>query len=628
MQKNVIDFIKNKALSLRIDSLRATTASESGHPTSCFSVADIIATLFFKFLRYDTKNPHYINNDRLILSKGHAIPVIYAAWKALGIISDEELLSLRKFESVFEGHPTPRFAYNEAATGSLGQGLAVGVGMALNAKMSHLDYTTYVILGDGEIAEGSNWEAAALGAHYELNNLIGIIDCNKYGQSGPTLHQHDVEKYAKKFQAFGWHSIIINGNNISEIIKALEEAHNIKQPVMIIAKTIKGFGLEGIEDVHQWHGKPVKKEDLETVISKVKQRFSQQNTIQDQTYIPPLPTQGTTSQTTQQRTTITLATDAHTSEFDPQKKLSTRKAYGYALAALGKANTNIISIDADVQNSTFSEFFNKEFPDRFIECFIAEQAMIGIATGLHIRGKVPFASTFGAFFSRAYDQIRMAGIGQNALRLCGSHCGISIGQDGPSQMALEDIAMMAAIPNSAILYPSDGVSTYKLTECSANYHQGVSYLRTTRSDTPIIYEKTENFSIGGCKILQKSTQDKACLVAAGITVHEALKAYQALKKQNIFVSVIDAYSVKPLDTNTIVQTAKASNNNIITIEDHYLYGGLGQIVAREISNHGISITNLAVTNVSRSGKPEELFALAGINADNIIKTVLNMAAKK
>lgn len=621
---DVIKYLEHIALNLRIDSIRATTASESGHPTSCLSAADLVSTLFFKYLRYDLENPNNPDNDRFIISKGHAIPVIYAAWKQLGVITDEQLLNFRTFNSPLEGHPTPRFAYNEAATGSLGQGLAIGVGMALAARQDNRNYHTYVMIGDGELAEGSVWEGAELASHYKLTNLTGIIDCNRFGQSGESIHGHDVERYAKKFEAFGWQTLIIDGHSITEIIKSLDQAlATTDRPTMIVAKTLKGYGLEGVENLIGWHGKPFKANEAPIMIERLKERFDVKNHQLEQPSLPLIksPLKAKSNGSERASITINLATDPNASNFAADKKIATRKAYGYALAALGRTSPAIVALDADVQNSTYAEFFAHEFPDRFVQCFIAEQAMVSTAAGLHLRGKIPCASTFGAFFSRAFDQIRMAGIGRNALRLCGSHCGVSIGQDGPSQMALEDIALIATVPNSIILYPSDGISAYKLTELTANYHDGVSYLRTTRAETPMLYPHDEKFIIGGCKVLRQSDHDQACIVAAGLTVHEAIKAHELLKKEGIFVSVIDAYSVKPLDGATIARIAKASGNKVITVEDHYVQGGLGQIVATTLANNQINITMLAVNHVSRSGKPEELLKDAGIDAESIIKAI-------
>lgn len=615
-----INFLKNIALNLRINSILATTASKSGHPTSCMSAADLVSCVFFDFLKYDLQNPKNPNNDRFILSKGHAIPVIYSAWKELGIITEKELLDLRKFDSVLEGHPTPRFKYNEAATGSLGQGLAIGVGMAINAKHDNLDYTTYVMMGDGEIAEGSIWEAAELASHYKLDNLIGIVDCNRLGQSGESLYGHKVEKFAKQFESFGFKTFVIDGHNIDEILKALNDAHQVKnQPTVILAKTLKGDGLESIQNKNGYHGKPFNKQDAKAAIEELKNKFNFDPNFKS-SYIPPKPTETNINLNTE-KISLDLEKDENTQLFDKDQKIATRKAFGYALKSLGDKSKNVFALDADVKNSTFTEIFEKAHPNRFVQSFIAEQSMVGIATGLQARGKIPFAATFGAFFTRAHDQIRMAGIGRNSLRLCGSHCGVSIGEDGPSQMALEDIAMMSSIPNSIVLYPSDGVSAYKLTELMANYNDGISYLRTSRPSTEMLYEKNENFEIGGCKVLKQSENDKVCIIAAGITLHESLKAYEELKKQNIFVSVIDLYSVKPLDKKTIIEIAKKSGNKIITVEDHYLWGGLGQMVASEVVDENINVEILAVKEISRSGTEDELLKFAGIDCESIVSKV-------
>lgn len=622
LNKEQIQFLKHQALNLRVDSIRATTKSGSGHPTSCLSAADIISVIFFHFLRYDTQNPANPANDRFILSKGHAIPVVYAAWKLAGVITSDQLMSLRQFNSIFEGHPTPKFAFNEAATGSLGQGLSIGLGMALNAKLDELDYKTYVLLGDGEIAEGSVWEAAELAAYYKADNLIGFVDCNGLGQTGQTMHDHDIKRLESKFKAFGWNTLSVNGHDIKQIFSAIQKANKSKnKPTMIIAKTQKGYGISDIEGKSGWHGKPLSQEDAEKIIKKMQARFKEDAEYKPKTkYIIPAPVQ-VKKQKLQTAVSIELSKDPNKALFASDKKISTRKAYGYALAAVGKASKNAVALDGDVKNSTFSEIFEHEFPDRFFECFIAEQNMIGVATGLQARGKIAFASTFGAFLTRAFDQIRMAGIGKNALRLCGSHCGVSIGQDGPSQMALEDIAMLSTIPDSVILYPSDGVSTYKLLELSANYNDEISYVRTTRADTSMIYDINEKFMIGGCKVLRQSQKDRCCIVAAGITLHEALKAYDTLKKEGIFVSVIDLYSVKPLDVQTILKTAKNSGSRIITVEDHYINCGIGSMIASSLINSDIQVKMLGLDHVSRSGSPQELLSDAGIDAISISRAV-------
>jgi len=619
--QEIIPFLQHAALQLRIDSIRSTAQSGSGHPTTCMSAADIVAAIFFYKLRYDLEHHENPNNDRFILSKGHAVPVVYAAWKQLGVITDAEMMSLREVTSRFEGHPTPLFHYNEAATGSLGQGLGIGLGMALSAKHDKRDFRTYVLLGDGEIAEGSVWEAAELAPKYNMGNLLAILDCNRLGQSGYALHEHDIARYEAKFKAFGWNTIVIDGHDMEQVVKALDEAETVSdKPTMIVAKTFKGFGLDDIADKSGYHGKPFKISEVPALTAQLNERFSSAaNYAAKGIYKPGMPKSEQLSSVKSIK--LNLETDPHTSEFNEDKKISARKAYGYGLAALGRISKDVFAVDADVKNSTYTDFFEKEFSDRFVQCYIAEQNMVSVATGLQARGKIPFASTFGAFFCRAFDQIRMAAIGRNALRLCGSHCGVSIGQDGPSQMALEDIAMFRAVPNSVVLYPSDGVSAYKLTECAANYNDGISYIRTTRADVPVLYEKGEDFKIGGCKVLRKESNAKACIIAAGITVHEALKAYDILKEQGIAVNVIDLYSVKPFDIATLLEIAPMSSNNIVTVEDHYEQGGIGEAITGEVVNHNMKVYRLAVPTISRSGQPEELMAIAQIDAKAIVKTV-------
>ncbi len=620
---DTLRFLTHKALMLRIDSIRATTAAKSGHATSALSAADIISALFFDIMHFDPKNPKHPDNDRFILSKGHSIPVVYAAWKQVGVITDEELMAYRKFDSELEGHPTPRFAYNEAATGSLGQGLSVGAGMALAAKMDGRDYTTYVLLGDGEIAEGSVWEASELAAHRKLDNLIGIIDMNRLGQSEETLHAHEANRYAEKFTAFGWHTQVIDGHNIEEIVNAIAQAQSASdKPSMIIAKTFKGHGVQSVADKNGFHGKPLKEEEAKAAIEELKTTFKEASEYGEETkFTPKLPKESGKPLKKSTNVSYDLDSDPNRKLFGKGSSLATRKAFGYGLAALGRVNEEVVVLDGDVKNSTFTNIFEKEFPDRFVQCYIAEQNMIGMATGFELRGKMPFAATFACFLTRPYDQIRMAGIGRNALRLSGSHCGVSIGADGPSQMGLEDIALMRAIPNSVVLYPSDAVSAYKLVAEMANYNDGISYIRTTRSDTPIIYDTHEPFSIGGCKVVKQNNDNKCLIIAAGITLHEALAAHQELEKEGIIVSVIDLYSIKPLDVETVKKVAKASGNKVITVEDHYAPGGMGEAVTHALKNTDIHIETLCVDKLARSGTPEELLAFEGIDRASIIETV-------
>jgi transketolase len=599
----MFDLLRYKAYQLRLGSIKATTAAGSGHPTSCLSSADIVAALFFHTMSYDPHNPDNPNNDRFVLSKGHAAPLLYAAWWQAGVLTEQDLLTLRQFDSVLEGHPTPRFSHVKVATGSLGCGLSIGLGQVLAGRVTKKYFRTYVLMGDSECAEGSIWEAAELAAYYKADHLIGIVDCNRLGQSTETLDGHDTSKLANKFKAFGWHTLEIDGHDFDQIVKALDSAkEHTGSPIMIIAKTIKGKGVLSVENLENFHGK---------VLDSNAAKQLAPDAYHGPEWKPKLPKQ-------EEILEPEVCTMPAPSYHEP---LATRKAYGHAIAALGKEYKQVVALDAEVKNSTFAQTFEEQHKERFFQCFIAEQNMVGMAIGFSVQNCIPFVSTFGAFFARAFDQIRMAGIGRNAIRLVGSHAGVSIGQDGPSQMALEDIAIMRTIPNALVLYPCDAVSAYKCVELMANYNDGVSYLRTTRQATPMIYKSNEKFKIGGCSILKKNRKSKALIVAAGITVHEALKAEKQLEAEQIYVSVIDAYSIKPLDAYTIVREARECNNIIITVEDHYQEGGLGQAVAGALSATEIKIIQLAVKELPRSGKPEELQAWAGIDADAIIKLI-------
>jgi transketolase len=606
-----IELLKGIANQLRIHSITSTTAAGSGHPTSCCSAADVMATLFFGHMRYDPKNPHYHNNDRFILSKGHAAPLLYAAWAETGLFPTSELLKLRQFGCDLEGHPTPRLPFVDVATGSLGQGLSVGAGMALAARLDHLDYRTYVLLGDGEIAEGAVWEAASLAGVYKLNNLIAIVDDNRLGQSQATAFGHDVGVYRKRFEAFGWRVEDIDGHDIEEILEVLGGVGLNDQPLCIIAKTYKGAGVSFLQDKDGWHGKPLNQEEAAKAIAEL------QPSAKSGIGVPiPAPAQ------------LPAPNNAAPAgyppiNYKPGDLVATREAYGAALVRIGEADPRIVAMDGDTKNSTFAEKFFKKFPDRFTECFIAEQNMVGVATGFGARGKVPFASTFATFFTRAFDQIRVAGISQANLKLVGSHVGVSIGEDGPSQMALEDIAMMRAIAGSVVLYPSDAVSTEKLLEQMAQ-KKGICFLRTSRPKTPVIYNNDEPFPIGGAKVVRQNAGDKATVVAAGVTLHEALKAADALKAEGIGITVIDAYSIKPLGKDVIKAAAQKTGNIVITVEDHYLEGGLGDAVAGELSVEGIRVHKLAVNALPRSGKAAELLAHFGIDAAAIAKKVKSL----
>jgi transketolase len=606
-----LELLKGIANQLRIHSITSTTAAGSGHPTSCCSAADVMATLFFGHMRFDAKNPHYHNNDRFILSKGHAAPLLYAAWAETGLFPTSELLKLRQFGSDLEGHPTPRLPFVDVATGSLGQGLSVGVGMALAARLDNLDYNTYVLMGDGEIAEGAVWEAASLAGVYKLNNLIALVDANRLGQSQATEFGHDIGVYRKRFEAFGWRVEDVDGHDIEEILEVLSGVGLNDQPLCIIAKTYKGAGVSFLQDKEGWHGRPLNQEEAAKAIAEL------QPTAKSGIGVPiPAPTQLPAPNNT-------APAGYPPVNYKPGDSIATREAYGNALARIGEVDPRIVAVDGDTKNSTYAEKFFNKFPNRSTECFIAEQNMVGVATGFGARGKVPFASTFACFLTRAFDQIRVAGISQANLKLVGSHVGVSIGEDGPSQMALEDIAMMRAIAGSVVLYPSDAVSTEKLVEQMAQA-KGVCFLRAARPKTPVIYGNDEKFSIGGAKVVRQNAGDKATVVAAGVTLHEALKAADALKAEGIGITVIDAYSIKPLGRDIIKAAAQKTGNTVITVEDHYIEGGLGDAVAGELSVDGIKVHKLAVTSLPRSGKPAELLAHFGIDAAAIVKKVKSL----
>ena len=601
-----IELLKGIANQLRIHSIEATTAAGSGHPTSCCSAADITAALFFGHMRYDPKNPHYYNNDRFILSKGHAAPLLYAVWAENGFIPAAELVKLRQYGNDLEGHPTPRLAFADVATGSLGQGLGVGVGMALAARQDKLNYNTYVLLGDGEIAEGSVWEAASLAGIYKLNNLIAIVDANRLGQSQATAFGHDINIYRDRFKAFGWRVEEIDGHDIEEIIEVLGGEGLDDKPLAIIAKTYKGAGVSFLQDKDNWHGKPLSQEEAAKAVAEL------QPSAKSGLGVPipapaPLPAPN-----------LAAPAGYPALGYKLGDQVATREAYGTALARIGGVDPRVVAMDGDTKNSTYADKFFKLFPERFTECFIAEQNLVAVAVGFATRGHVPFASTFATFFTRAADQIRVAGISQSNIKLAGSHVGVSIGEDGPSQMALEDLALMRAIAGSTVLYPAEAVATEKLVEQMAQ-HKGLCFLRTSRPKTPVIYGNDEQFPIGGAKVLR--TGDKATVVAAGVTLFEALKAADQLKAEGINISVVDAYSVKPLGKAEILAAARKTGNVVITVEDHYTEGGLGDAVAGELSSEGVKVHKLAVNGIPRSGHAAELMAAFGIDAAAIVKQV-------
>ena len=605
-----IELLKGIANQLRIHSIEATTAAGSGHPTSCCSAADVVAALFFGHMKYDAKNPHFYNNDRFILSKGHAAPLLYAAWAENGFVPVAELLKLRQFGNDLEGHPTPRLAFADVATGSLGQGLGVGVGMALAAKQDNLDYNTYVLLGDGEIAEGAVWEAASLAGFYKLSNLIAIVDANRLGQSQATMFGHDIGVYVKRFESFGWRvETLDDGHDMEEIMEVLSGVGLDERPLAIIAKTYKGAGVSFIQDKDGWHGKPLNKEEAAAAIAEL-----QPSAKSGLGVAIPAPT-------ALPAPNLAAPASYPAISYNLGDKIATREAYGTALVRLGDADPRINAFDGDTKNSTYAEKFFKKFPNRSTECFIAEQNLVAVAIGYGTRGHVPFASTFATFFTRAADQIRVAGISNSNLKLVGSHVGISIGEDGPSQMALEDIAVFRAVQGSSVLYPADAVATEKLLEEMAKT-RGIQFLRTSRPKTPVIYSNDEKFPIGGAKVLREGT--KVTIVSAGVTLFEALKAADQLKAEGVAVTVIDAYSVKPLGKDVILAAAKKTGNTVITVEDHYPEGGLGDAVAGELSSEGVKVHKLAVNGLPRSGHAEELLAHFKIDAAAIVAKVKSL----
>lgn len=615
-------FLEHKAYKLRLESLQMTTKAGSGHVTSALSAADVVAALFFYAMRFDPDNFNNPNNDHFILSKGHASPILYAAWKELGKISEQELLMYRQFCSPLEGHATLRFPFAEAATGSLGIGLSIGAGMALASQLDQRKNCVYVLMGDSEITEGSIWEAAEIAAYYKLSKLVGIVDCNRLGQSTETIHGFHAQRYAQKFEAFGWKAVVIDGHDMQQVASAFDKVRtNEDHPMVIIAKTIKGYGVDRVENKEGFHGKAFTQKELDEIMPQFEQRFAAAAANGNSfVWKPTLPEKNNLKDALCQ-----MPIEAKPSLYKKGELIATRKAYGQSITQVGAACKQAVCLDAEVKNSTFAQLFEDKHPERFFQCFIAEQNMMGMGIGFARCGKLPFISTFACFMSRAHDQIRMAAIGTSPLRLCGSHAGVSIGQDGPSQMGLEDIAMMRALPESIVLYPSDAVATHALVNQMANYTGGISYLRTTRGETPVIYDNNEEFPIGGCKLIRSRAEDVALIIGAGITLHEALKAHEQLLKEGISIAVIDLYSIKPLDAKVIEQIASKSGDRIITVEDHYIQGGLGEAVTVALRNTAIEIHCLAVTQLPMSGTPEELLAWAGIDAAAIVKKVKSSA---
>jgi transketolase len=582
------------------------------------SMADLTAALFFAEMRFDPKDPKNPQSDRFVLSKGHAAPILYSAWAEAGAFDRAELMKLRQIGSDLEGHPTPRLNFVDVATGSLGQGICAAIGTALNARRIASDYRTYVLLGDGESAEGSVWEAANVAALDKLDNLCGITDVNALGQSRPTMWQHDMGQFERRWKAFGWHAIVIDGHDLTQILDAFAEARSTKgQPTMILARTLKGKGVSFVEGKDGWHGKPFKEGDeLNRAIAELEKQFvTDTGPLVDLAAQIPKPAPAPLAAVTAKP----LAAPAYALG----DLVATREAFGTALARLADSDPRVVALDADVKNSTFSDRFEKVAPERFYQNFIAEQVMVGAAMGLAARGAIPFPSTFACFLTRAADFIRMAAISNVGVKLTGSHAGVSIGEDGPSQMALEDLAMYRAEPNYTVLYPCDAVSAERLLALMA-YHPGPAYMRTSRPKTPVIYANDETFTIGGLKVLRESAADVATVIGAGITVFEALKAYDQLKAAGTAIRVIDLYSLQPIDKAGLVAAAGATGGRLITVEDHYAAGGIGDAVAEAVADAGFTVHRLAVREIPRSGKPEELVERFGISAKHIVDTVKSL----
>ena len=603
-----LDLYVELARQLRVDSIRCSTAAGSGHPTSSLSAADLIAVLLAGHLRYDFGQPENPANDHLIFSKGHASPLVYSMFRAAGAINDDELMTFRRFGSRLEGHPTPILPWVDVATGSLGQGLPIGVGVALAGKrVLQAPYHVWVLVGDSESAEGSIWEAFDRAGHESLANLTAIVDVNRLGQRGPTELEWDMGAYAARVRAFGVDPIVIDGHDLAEIDDAYARARSASRPTAVLARTVKGKGVSFLENKEGWHGKALDPEQA-------KQAIAELGEVRSRTFSVQKPERW--ERPSMQRTG-SLALKSYS---DP---IATRKAYGEALAALGAARKDVVVLDAEVSNSTHAEDFKKTAPERFFEMYIAEQQMVAAAVGMQVVDLVPFASTFAAFFTRAYDFIRMAAISRAQIRLVGSHAGVSIGEDGPSQMGLEDLAMMRAVHGSTVLYPSDGNQTAKLVAQMAD-RDGITYMRTTREKTPIIYDKGENFPIGGSKVVRESNKDRATIVAAGITLHEALKAVDVLAHEDIAVRVIDVYTVKPIDAETLADAARATGGRVVVVEDHWVEGGIGDAVLAALADKGfrdLHYRHLAVRKMPGSGKPAEMLDDAGLSTVHIVRAV-------
>lgn len=612
------------AQQLRVDSVRNSTAAGSGHPSSALSAADLMAVLMTRFWHYDFDHPDNPGNDHLIFSKGHASSLLYSMFKAAGAISDDQMMTYRQLGSPFQGHPTPVLPWVDVATGSLGQGLPIAVGVAIAGKyLDKLPYRVWVLCGDSEFAEGSIAEGMDKANYYKLGNLIAILDMNRLGQRGATEYGWDGDEYAARARAFGWHPIEIDGHDFDDIERgyqlAIDHQNQHEQPVLIIARTVKGKGIAWMENENGWHGKPVPKDKLDVTLAELGGATNLTFDIPEAPAVS-VDTAGTASNAWNPAT------------YDLGTSVATRKAYGDGLKAVGDLRGDVVVLDAEVSNSTMSEIFKDAHPDRFFEMFIAEQQMVATAVGVGVRGYVPFASTFGAFMSRAFDFIRMAAISEANIKLCGSHAGVSIGEDGPSQMALEDIAMMRAVHGSVVLYPSDANQAVALVREMAN-HVGIAYMRTTRAATPVIYAPGEEFTIGGSRVVRQSDDDMVTIVGAGITLHEAIKAADELAQNGVHVRVIDLYSVKPIDGETVRQALQVTEGRLVVVEDHWPQGGIASAILEYLATDAASqrdsakrvrLTHLSPSEMPGSGTPSELMDWAGISASHIVAAVHQM----
>ncbi len=606
-----LDALREKARILRIHSLRMTTAAGSGHPTSCLSAAEIMAATFFHAMQFDPANPNALAGDRFVLSKGHAAPILYAALAEAGVFPVSRLMTLRQFSSELEGHPTPRIPGVDAATGSLGQGLSVGAGLAMGARIEKSSARVFVLMGDGEMAEGQVWEAAAFAGHYALDNLIAIADVNALGQSERTMYRHDTGVYQRKFESEGWATHVVDGHDIAAVTAALDQARSTRsRPTAIIACTFKGHGVSFLNDKDGWHGKALSPEQLEKALAELGT-------------IPPIPKDDGRSYA---RKSLPVPPDFPAPpppNYALGQMAASREAFGTGLKNLASVNPKVYSVDGDVKNSTFSETLQKAYPDKLIQGYIAEQNLVSLAVGMAAQGLVPFVDTFACFLSRGYDQVRMAAISRSNINLCGSHCGVSIGEDGPSQMALEDLASFRAIPGAAVFYPSDAVCAERLTEEAAR-RPGICYIRTSRPKTPVLYTAEEKFPVPGLKVLRKSANDSVTVIGAGVTLYEALKAYDQLAARKIAIRVIDLYCIKPIDAAALAENVRATSGRVVTVEDHYYEGGLGETVLTALVEAGVPLSGakrLAVDRVPHSGKPEELIDIFGISAKHIVEAV-------